>query len=100
MESQSEVGESTSTVSKNRNNNYWKVLGHSIHKHEFAYLSEIFILFIVIIACLVNLSLNAGPTEVWLSLLASSVGILAPNPRLKIPTSAEKDDGRLLSDSA
>lgn len=75
------------TVGENfdkRNNNsiHWNLFGRNIHKQEFTYFSTVCILFTVIIACLVNLSLNKGPTEVWLSLLASSVGILVPNPQI------------------
>ena len=43
-------------------------------------------IFIIVIFCLVNLTLEVLPTEnekLWVSLLGTSIGYLLPNPNLK-----------------
>lgn len=83
MEPMSQVNVDENRFEERNNAFHWNLFGRNIHKQEFTYFSTVCILFTVIIACLVNLSLNKGPTEVWLSLLASSVGILVPSPQIK-----------------
>ncbi|MCP3667609.1 MAG: hypothetical protein GY696_34805 [Gammaproteobacteria bacterium] len=49
------------------------------------YLLQVLLLYIVIIASIVNLSLCNGNDKVWLGLLTSSIGLLLPNPRFDTP---------------
>lgn len=44
--------------------------------------SQIFIVVIVVLACLINLSLKIEPQTLWITLLTSCVGYILPNPRL------------------
>jgi hypothetical protein len=61
----------------------WNVCGYHMPKLEVVYFSQIIILYIVIIICLVNLSLCHNEVELWCSLLSASIGYLLPNPTLK-----------------
>ena len=47
------------------------------------YSSQMIILAIVIIAFIVNLSLNRDEKGIWLPLLCSSLGSILPNPIIK-----------------
>jgi len=47
-----------------------------------AYFSQVVAIFIVIIACIVNLSLGNNKSELWSSLLGGALGYLLPNPKL------------------
>lgn len=44
--------------------------------------SQIFIVVIVVLACLINLTLKIEPQTLWITLLTSCVGYILPNPRL------------------
>ncbi|MCP3662256.1 MAG: hypothetical protein GY696_07135 [Gammaproteobacteria bacterium] len=45
------------------------------------YLLQVVLLYIVIIASIVNLSIGNGNDKVWIGLLTSCIGLLLPNPR-------------------
>lgn len=47
------------------------------------FISQIALLFIVVITSLVNLSLEHGNTNLWTMILTSCLGYMLPNPRLK-----------------
>lgn len=47
------------------------------------FISQIALLFIVVITSLVNLSLEHGNTNLWTMVLTSCLGYMLPNPRLK-----------------
>lgn len=61
----------------------WNLFGRSIPKLEVVFFSQTFALYLVILVCLINLSLNVDKSELWCSLLSSSIGYLLPNPSLK-----------------
>lgn len=61
----------------------WQVLGVKVPKNEVVFFSQIIILYVVIITCIVNLSIDAKHNEVWIGLLSSSIGFLLPNPSVK-----------------
>jgi hypothetical protein len=61
----------------------WNVCGYHMPKLEVVYFSQIVILYIVIIICLINLSVQHAEVELWCSLLSASIGYLLPNPSLK-----------------
>ena len=53
-------------------------------KSEAVFIAQIGIIFIVIISSILNLSLGSeSQTGIWISLLSTSVGLLAPAPSLK-----------------
>ncbi len=60
----------------------WFIWGKEVPKQEIVYLSQVTILYLVIITCIVNLSID-NTTQLWSSLLATALGILLPNPSIK-----------------
>lgn len=52
----------------------------------FIFLTQVLLLFIVVITSLVNLSLDNGNTNLWTMVLTSCLGYMMPNPRLKSTT--------------
>lgn len=73
--------------------NQWKWFGLKYPKQEVVFFSQIFILYIVIVASIVNLSISNDNTNLWITLLSSSIGYMLPNPSIK-------NHGTLLRDTA
>ena len=61
----------------------WHVLGSRVPKAEIVYFSQMTIVYIIILASVINLSIQNGSTELWISLLSSCIGYALPNPKLK-----------------
>jgi hypothetical protein len=57
--------------------------------HVAAYACQVFAIFTVIVACLVNLSLGNEKEALWASLLSGALGYMLPNPKIR------KDDSFL-----
>jgi len=70
-------------ISENEARDVWNIFGYSIPKMEVVFFSQIVVLYIVIITCLVNLTLGINSHEIWISLLSACVGYLLPNPSIK-----------------
>lgn len=64
----------------------WNMFGYSIPKQEVVFFTQIIALYIVIIIGLINVTLQNGNSNLWLSLLSASLGYLLPNPSLKRET--------------
>ena len=62
----------------------WNVLGKKLPRNEVVYFSQVFLIYIVIIACIVNLSRGVGDSNLWTCLLSSGLGYLLPNPSLEV----------------
>ncbi len=60
----------------------WFILGRELPKQEIVFFSQIIILYILIITCMINLSINSN-SQIWTSILSTCIGILVPNPRIK-----------------
>jgi len=52
------------------------------HVKVVAYFSQVLAIFVVIVACIINLSLGDDKSELWSSLLSGALGYLLPNPKL------------------
>lgn len=61
----------------------FRFFGKQVPKAETVFISQVIILYIVIITCIVNLSFKNGISELWVSLLSYSLGCLLPSPQLK-----------------
>ena len=61
----------------------WGLFGRRVSKTETVFFSQIIIIYIVIVTCIINLSLERGNSNLWTSLLSSSLGYLLPNPKIK-----------------
>jgi hypothetical protein len=56
--------------------NYWKLWGgRKLPKPELVYISQIIILYVIIICSLINLSLGRGENALWISLLSLCIGV-------------------------
>ena len=66
----------------------WQMLGKTIPKAEIVYFCQIIIVYVIIITSIVNLSLNNGNPELWISLLCSAIGYALPAPSLNHGTRA------------
>ena len=62
----------------------WNMLGRRVPQTQVVYFTQMFMLFIVVIASIINLSLGdrkgAGPPEMRIAHLGSSLGMCLPAP--------------------
>ena len=58
------------------------VFGKNLPRTEVTYVTQIILIFIIVITCVVNLSLQAPHHDLWVALLGSSIGVLIPTPVL------------------
>lgn len=68
-----------------------KEIKPALKKHSdkpLAYLCQVIVLLVVILACILNLSLKNGNTDLWIALLSLSLGCFIPQPKLKSTTTA------------
>lgn len=68
------------------NSSFWKLWGHKVPKGEVVYFCQVFIIYIVIITCIANLTIGRDEGKVWIALLSSCLGYLLPNPSIKSNT--------------
>lgn len=61
----------------------WRIWGQQLPKQEIVFFSQVFIIYVVIITCVVNLTLGRDEGKIWIALLSSCLGYLLPNPSLK-----------------
>ena len=78
-----EDSEAVSPLNRSRSGESWTLLGKKVAKSETVFFSQIIIIYIVVITCIVNLSLDKGNSNLWTALLSSSLGYLLPNPKIK-----------------
>lgn len=73
----------------------WSTVCGKLPKEEVIYFSQVLLIFTVVLACLINLSLGrSGLDSLWSSLLSGSVGYLLPSPNIR-----KKKNDALLSDA-
>lgn len=63
-------------------NDKWVVWGRSLPKGEIVFLTQMSVIFIIVISAIVNISLG-NSTETFLMLLSTSLGAVLPNPKMK-----------------
>lgn len=56
----------------------WSLLGNKIPKSEIVYFCQMSVVYIIIITSIVNLSLQNGSTELWISLLSCAIDYALP----------------------
>ena len=66
----------------------WNCFGYKFPRREVVYFSQIIIIYIVILFCLINLTFSIGASNLWVALLGSCLGYLLPQPSM--------DDGSFL----
>ena len=60
----------------------WNCFGYKFPRREVVYFSQIIMIYIVILFCLLNLTLNVGASNLWVALLGSCLGYLLPQPSI------------------
>lgn len=64
---------------------FWNFFGHSLPRKEIVFFTQIILVYIVTIACIINISLyNDKTSQVWITLLSGCLGYILPNPTLEI----------------
>ena len=81
-ESETQIDETASKKS------FYNMFGRKIPKSEFVFFTQAILIYIVVMAAIVNLSLPKpegykNDDKLWVALLSSSVGYILPNPSLK-----------------
>lgn len=61
----------------------WNILGKKLPQTEVVFFSQVILLYIVILTCIVNLSLNVENSNLWICLMSSCLGYLLPNPKIE-----------------
>ena len=61
-------------------NDTWTLCKREIPKKQIIYLTQVVLIYIVVIACIVNLSISENNQSLWASLLSGSIGYLLPSP--------------------
>lgn len=64
----------------------WPFLGNRLPKSEIVNFCQIFVVYVIIVTSIVYLSLENDKTELWKSLLSSTIGYALPSPTLKTGT--------------
>ena len=52
-------------------------------QRQIIYYCQVVAIYIIVVACVVNLSLGGGQDTVWASMLSASIGYLLPAPKFK-----------------
>jgi hypothetical protein len=60
----------------------WVFFGKKVPRTEIVFVAQVFIVYVVVIVSLINLTREHGTATLWTTLLASCLGYLLPNPRL------------------
>ena len=80
------VQESEHLADSSTQTSQWNVLGRRLPKSEIVYFSQVLLVYIVVITCIVNLSLGKDEGKLWTALLSSCLGYLLPSPSIKHDT--------------
>jgi hypothetical protein len=60
------------------------VMGGKLPKSEIVYFCQMIVVYVIIVTSIVNLSLQNGKNELWITLLSSAIGYDLPSPTLKV----------------
>ena len=61
----------------------WTLCGGEVPKQEIIYLSQVVLIYIVVVTCVVNLTLWDVNQSLWASLLSGCIGYILPSPKLR-----------------
>ena len=60
----------------------WNVFGSNVPKEEIVFFTQVILIYIIAITCIVNLTMEAKHETLWTSLLSASLGYMLPAPQL------------------
>ena len=66
-------------VEEDRN---WKCCAEQVPSSEIVFAAQVIVVYLVIAACIINLTLGNEPHDLWVALLSSSLGYILPAPAL------------------
>lgn len=61
----------------------WRVLGKRVPREEIVFVSQMLVIFSVVVAAIYNLTVTSSRPNLWVALLSSSLGYVLPNPKLR-----------------
>lgn len=61
----------------------WWLFCKTFPVNQVIFFSQVLLIYIVVIACVLNLSLSTANQSLWSSLLSGSVGYLLPSPKIR-----------------
>ena len=67
---------------QHRTTRLWNVFGRRLPRSEIVFFCQTFIIYVVVVTSLVNLTLKNGPINLWIALLGSCLGYLLPHPSI------------------
>lgn len=62
---------------------HWVLCDRTYPRSEIVYLSQVTIIYIVVLFALVNITLGSGDNQYWYSALSAAVAYLLPRPTLR-----------------
>ena len=65
-----------------RTTRFWHMFGRRLPRSEIVFFCQTFLIYVVVVTSLVNLTLKNGPINLWIALLGSSLGYLLPHPSI------------------
>ena len=65
-----------------RTTRFWDMFGRKLPRSEIVFFCQTFLIYVVVVTSLVNLTLKNGPINLWIALLGSCLGYLLPHPSI------------------
>ena len=65
-----------------RTTRFWHMFGRKLPRSEIVFFCQTFLIYVVVVTSLVNLTLKNGPINLWIALLGSCLGYLLPHPSI------------------
>ena len=79
-----------------RGTRLWKVFGRHRPRSEIVFFCQTFLIYVVVVTSLVNLTLKNGPINLWIALLGSCLGYLLPHPSIDQRRDDNKEQQQLV----
>lgn len=61
----------------------WRCCNQDIPSIEIVFFTQVVVVYIIIITCIINLTLNIDPRDLWITLLSSCLGYILPSPSIQ-----------------
>ena len=61
----------------------WRMCGYNFPRGEVVFLTQMLLIYAVVITALINLSVGAEHNTLWVALLSSCLGYVMPCPKIK-----------------
>jgi hypothetical protein len=61
----------------------WNIFHWRFPKSEVVFFAQVFLIYVVVITSIVNLTIGSSDSKLWTALLTGHIGYLLPNPSLK-----------------